>query len=52
MVIIFVVNGGVCILFLNMLYEFDHLYGPVVRVPGYGSGGLGSIPGTTTFSEK
>jgi hypothetical protein len=30
----------------------DHLCGLVVRVPGYRSRGLGSIPGVTTFSEK
>jgi hypothetical protein len=24
----------------------------VVRVPGYRYGGMGSIPGATTFSEK
>jgi hypothetical protein len=30
----------------------DHLCGLVVRVPGYRSRSLGSIPGTTRFSEK
>jgi hypothetical protein len=30
----------------------DHLCGLVVRVPGYRSIGLGSIPGATRFSEK
>jgi hypothetical protein len=32
-------------------YE-DRLYGLVVRVLGYRSRGLGSIPGSTEFSEK
>jgi hypothetical protein len=30
----------------------DHLCGLVVRVPGCRSGGLGSIPSATSFSEK
>jgi hypothetical protein len=30
----------------------DRLCGLVFRVPGYRSRGLGSIPGTTRFSEK
>jgi hypothetical protein len=30
----------------------DCLCGLVVRIPGYRSRGLGSIPGATTFSEK
>jgi hypothetical protein len=30
----------------------DRLYGLVVRVLGYRSGGPGSIPGTIRFSEK
>jgi hypothetical protein len=30
----------------------DRLCGLVVRVPGYRSRGLGSIPGATGFSEK
>jgi hypothetical protein len=30
----------------------DRLCGPVVRVPGYRSGGAVSIPGSTKFSEK
>jgi hypothetical protein len=30
----------------------DSLCGLVVRVPGYRSRGLGSIPGATRFSEK
>jgi hypothetical protein len=30
----------------------DRLCGLVVRVLGYRSGGPGSIPGTTRFSEK
>jgi hypothetical protein len=32
--------------------SFDRLCGLVVRVLGYRYGGLGSIPGTTGFSEK
>jgi hypothetical protein len=32
--------------------EVDRLFGLVVRVRGYRSGGPGSIPGTTRFSEK
>jgi hypothetical protein len=31
---------------------FDFLCGLVVRVPGYRSRGLGSIPDTTRFSEN
>jgi hypothetical protein len=48
--------------FLTFLYNFliyifirsfpDRLCGLVVRVLGYRSGGPGSIPGTTRFSEK
>jgi hypothetical protein len=41
--------------FLVFLYLFasdDRLCGPVVRVPGYRSRGLGRIPGATTCSEK
>jgi hypothetical protein len=34
------------------MYVCDRRYGLVVRVPGYRSRGLGSIPGTTRFSEK
>jgi hypothetical protein len=30
----------------------DRLCGLVVGVPGYKSGGTGTIPGTTRFSEK
>jgi hypothetical protein len=30
----------------------DHLFGLVVRVPGYRSRGPGSISGATGFSEK
>jgi hypothetical protein len=33
-------------------FSFDRLCGLVVRVLGYRSGGPGSIPGTTSFSEK
>jgi hypothetical protein len=32
-------------------FEFYHLCGPVVRVPGYRSRGPDSIPGGTRFSE-
>jgi hypothetical protein len=32
--------------------RMEHLCGLVVRVPGYRFRDLGSIPGTTTFSEK
>jgi hypothetical protein len=32
---------------LNVLLQLDRLCGLVVRVLGYRSGGLGSIPGTT-----
>jgi hypothetical protein len=35
-----------------MLSSIDRLCGLVVRVLGYRSGGPGSIPGTTRFSEK
>jgi hypothetical protein len=34
------------------IFVIDHLYGPVVRVPGYRSRGPGSISGATRFSEK
>jgi hypothetical protein len=38
---------------LGLLYHnFDRLFGPVVRVPGYRSWGPVSIPGATRFSEK
>jgi hypothetical protein len=33
-------------------FSLDCLCGLVVRVLGYRSGGPGSIPGTTRFSEK
>jgi hypothetical protein len=37
----------------SILYaKIDRLSGLVVRVPGYRSIGLGSIPGATRFSEK
>jgi hypothetical protein len=39
--------------FLNLMYPYyieDRLCGLVVRVLGYRSGGLGSIPGTTKSS--
>jgi hypothetical protein len=39
--------------FLNIFrVEIDCLCGLVVRVPGYSSTGLGSIPNATRFSEK
>jgi hypothetical protein len=37
---------------LKMEPALDRLCGLVVRVLGYRSGGPGSIPGTTRFSEK
>jgi hypothetical protein len=45
---------NVCLLSTNHRYysSFDCLCGLVVRVPGYRSRGLGSIPGVTRFSEK
>jgi hypothetical protein len=33
-------------------FSYDRLCGLVVRVLGYRSGGPGSIPGITRFSEK
>jgi hypothetical protein len=39
-------------IFLSFPFHFDRLCGLVVRVLGYRSRGLGSIPGTTRFSEK
>jgi hypothetical protein len=36
----------------SLLEKFDGLCGLVVRVPGYRSRGLGSIPGATRFAEK
>jgi hypothetical protein len=36
----------------RMGVKLDRLYGLVVRVLGYRSGGPGSIPGTTRFSGK
>jgi hypothetical protein len=39
--------------YFHFPYVFtDRLCGLVVRVLGYRSGGPGSIPGTTRFSEK
>jgi hypothetical protein len=38
--------------FLNPRHLADHLCGLVVRVLGYKSGGLGSIPGTTRRKKK
>jgi hypothetical protein len=37
---------------VTILVSADRLCGLVVRVLGYRSGGPGSIPGTTRFSEK
>jgi hypothetical protein len=36
---------------ISLCCSRDHLCGLVVGVPGYRSGGLGSIPGATRFSE-
>jgi PPE-repeat protein len=38
--------------YFNIITNDDHFCGLVVGVPGYRSRGLGSIPGTTRFSEK
>jgi hypothetical protein len=38
--------------FNENIIESDRLCGLVVRVPGYRSGGPGSIPSSTRFSEK
>jgi hypothetical protein len=38
--------------FLIIVEDMDRLCGLVVRVLGYRSGGRGSIPGTTRFSER
>jgi hypothetical protein len=38
--------------FVLLICIYDRLRGLVVRVLGYRSGGPGSIPGTTRFSEK
>jgi hypothetical protein len=40
------------IIFLVYTVNIDGLCSQVVRVPGYGSWGLGSIPDATWFSEK
>jgi hypothetical protein len=37
----------IALLIMSFHYHNDRLSGLVVRVPGYRSGGLGSIPGTT-----
>jgi hypothetical protein len=37
---------------LSLVSTIDRLCGLVVRVPGYRSGGPGSFPGDTRFSEK
>jgi hypothetical protein len=42
--------GRLCGVFFILMG--DLLYCLVVRVPGYRSRGLGSIPGATRFSEK
>jgi hypothetical protein len=49
-------NLGLCaqtnfLIYLRVRHS-DRLCGLVVRVLGYRSGGAGSIPGTTRFSEK
>jgi hypothetical protein len=41
-----------CIYSYVMYKKVNLLCGIVVRVPGYRSRGLGSIPGGTKFSEK
>jgi hypothetical protein len=48
------VNGcQLQILFIvSLIVLKDHLYGLVVRVPGYRSRSLGSIPGATRSSEN
>jgi hypothetical protein len=49
----FAISTYVKELFLQtFIMFFDRLSGLVVRVPGWRLGGLGSIPGATTFSEK
>jgi hypothetical protein len=45
-------NQEIEIKFLEVSDIADRLCGLVVRVLGYRSGGPGSIPGTTRFSEK
>jgi hypothetical protein len=45
-------DDGVSPFVVNVTINGDRLCGLVVRVPGYRSRGLGSIPGSTTFSEK
>jgi hypothetical protein len=37
---------------LSLGVNNDRLCGLVVRVPGYRSRGVGSVPGVTRFSEK
>jgi hypothetical protein len=37
---------------MALIENYDRLCGLVVRVLGYRSGGPGSIPGTTRFSER
>jgi hypothetical protein len=40
------------VIIIIIIIIIDRLCGLVVRVLGYRSGGPGSIPGTTRFSEK
>jgi hypothetical protein len=49
----YLVPSSCLVLFFDLVYMLDdRLCGLVVRVLGYRSGGPGSIPGTTRFSEK
>jgi hypothetical protein len=43
---------GIILIYAWWYWNTDRLCGLVVRVLGYRSGGPGSIPGTTRFSEK
>jgi hypothetical protein len=45
-------SGAIHNIFGKLTHAQDRLCGLVVRVLGYRSGGPGSIPGTTRFSEK
>jgi hypothetical protein len=47
--VLLILVGKIC--FLLVSADLDRLCGLVVRVLGYKSGGPGSIPGTTRFSE-
>jgi hypothetical protein len=40
-------SASCCVYFIKVIGRTDRLCGLVVRVPGYRSGGPGSIPGTT-----